>query len=82
MADETIEPTTNIDMDAAQNLERVHAMSAEEREQEKAELLERFGGNLTDLMSRRKQTREGGASQTGEPSHSPSGERFKFRVPS
>ena len=33
-------------------------MSAEEREQEKAELLERFGGNLTDIMKRRQEARD------------------------
>jgi hypothetical protein len=48
-----------VDMDERQNLDKVMAMSPEEREQEKEELLERFGGNLVTLMQKRRQARQG-----------------------
>lgn len=56
-ADEFDEKAVN--KDERQNLDKVKAMSPEEREQEKVELLERFGGNLVSIMQKRREARNG-----------------------
>lgn len=52
-----------------ENRARVEAMSPEEREAERAELLERFGGGLLDLMRKRRQQREAAQSSPTVPAN-------------
>lgn len=59
-------PAGDVDPDEKQNLDRVRAMSPDEREQEKAELLDRFGGNLIGIMQKRRDKREKGLSKVIE----------------
>lgn len=51
-----------------ENLARVQAMSEQERSEEKAELMERFGPGLMDLMRKRKAQREAQVSSQAGPS--------------